>query len=133
MNKTIHPSKAQLAALQQLPQDQPIIMINLLKFKDKVEDSEETGIEAYQKYGELVAPFFQKAGGKIIFSGIPTAMVIGPEEDKFAEWDDILLVEYPNVPAFLGMISQPDYPHPARTRALEDSRLILSSKASSKL
>lgn len=128
MKKTVEASKGQMAALMELPQDKPIIMLNLLKFKDKVEESGETGQEAYQKYGASVAPYLEKSGGKIIWSGTPMKILIGPEEDNFDNWDEMLLVEYPNVAAFLSMVREPDYPHHERSKALDDSRLIACLK-----
>ena len=49
--------------------------------------------------------------------------VIGPVEER---WDEVLLVEYPSVKAFLEMVNSDAYQSIVyhRTAALKDSRLI---------
>ena len=89
-----------------------IRMVNLLKFRKKAsyEDGRKTdlsGREAYALYAKDVSTIhLPKVGGKIIFSGIVSRLLIGEVEDM---WDMIAIAEYPNKKAMLKMISDKDY------------------------
>ncbi|MDA8692450.1 DUF1330 domain-containing protein [Saprospiraceae bacterium] len=104
-----------------LPIEGKFQMINLLKFKKQVSDSDMTGIEKYAEYMKAVMPFFIKSEGQIVYDGKPQLSLIGPKE----EWDKILIVEYPSKAHFVNMITTKGYPSAIRASALEDSRLIL--------
>ena len=105
----------------ELPIDGSLKMLNLLKFKNKVEATEKTGAEVYQEYLEATTPFFAKVDAKIIFYGIPQFTLIGPEG---LEWDKVLIVEYATKQDFVTMVTMKGYPSEMRKSALEDSRLI---------
>jgi len=89
-----------------------IRMVNLLKFKKKAsyEDGRETdltGKDAYKIYAKEVSTVhLPKVGGKIIFSGEVSRLLIGEVEDL---WDMVAIAEYPNKKAMLKMISDKDY------------------------
>ena len=106
------PSAEQLDELTALNLEGPVSMLNLLRFKS------EGGRETYRRYGAAATPFLKKNGGNVKFWGLGAATVIGGEN-----WDEIILVEYPSVRAFLTMIQDPDYPRQIRSDALLDSRL----------
>jgi len=122
---SIFPTQSQLQELQSLPADEPVAMLNLLRFKERASAPDEglSGREAYDRYGREAAPFLAKAGGRILNAVEARAVVIGPPED---EWDVALLVEYPSAQAFLAMATDPGYlqVHVHRDAALADSRLI---------
>ena len=109
----------------------PIGMINLLRFADQAQypaDSEHppcTGREAYGRYADHALGAIRRAGGKIEWSGRALASVIAPAGEQ---WDEVFIVRYPDVEAFIGMIMAPDYQAQTvhRTAALADSRLILT-------
>jgi uncharacterized protein (DUF1330 family) len=122
---TLDPTREQLKAfLTQYPDNQPVCMINFIKFKTKVEGSDLTGEEQYKIYGEKAQPFFEKVGGKIIFRGNPTMYLIGNEADT--HWDLVLIAWYPHKNAFYEMVKMEGYPAELRTKALVDSKLIPS-------
>ncbi len=106
-----------------LPLEGAFQMLNLLKFKDKVEDADITGAQAYAQYMQAVLPFFQTSKAKVIYQGKPVFNLIGPGKDL--EWDKVLIVEYESKKDFLSMITAEGYPSKMRSRALQDSRLIL--------
>lgn len=116
-------TKKQFNGLKSLPIDGPFQMLNLLKFKKVVEGTEMTGEEAYTHYIHEAYPFFKKSKAKVLYDGKLNFTVIGPSDEK--EWDKILIVEYADKESFLSMITSEDYPAALRSRALEDSRLIL--------
>ena len=70
----LYPSKTQIEDFKNFPTDQPIKMVNLLKFKDKAvyEDGRKTnlsGVEAYSVYATEVVNHLEKVGGKTLFFG----------------------------------------------------------------
>lgn len=101
---------------------EPVIMLNLLRYKKKVEETGQTGKEAYSEYLNTAQPFFQKVNAKILFFGKPKHMLIGPVDEEL--WDAIILVEYNSFSDFMGMAKAEGYPTHLRERALLDSRLI---------
>jgi len=115
-------SKAQFKIFTELAVNQSFQMLNLLKFKDRVEESGITGAEQYQLYLKSAAPFSQKVNATVIFYGKPLFNLIGPEKP---EWDKILIVEYLTKNDFIQMITLPDYPADLRRKALANSRLIV--------
>jgi uncharacterized protein (DUF1330 family) len=124
------PGEANLAAFSALPSDQPIHMLNFLRYRDKAEypagheNAEKgwSGARAYEEYGRAIIAPFTRAGARIVWRGAFGATTIGPADEQ---WDDLLIVQYPSAEAFFGMISDPEYQAGAvnRTAALSDSRL----------
>ena len=121
---SIFPTEGQLRELQGLPDDEPVVMLNLLRFKERASAPDEglTGLEAYERYGREAGPYLAKVGGRMLNGAVARQVVIGPED----EWDMVLLVEYPSARRFLEMASDPGYlqAHAHRDAALADSRLI---------
>ncbi|HKJ23298.1 MAG TPA: DUF1330 domain-containing protein [Myxococcota bacterium] len=128
----IHPSEAQLQAFLAGPEDGPIVMINLLRWRERAEYPAGTseppcsGQEAYGRYSEGVTPLLAAAGGRPVWIGLGRATLIAPDGET---WDQAILVEYPSRKAFLEMTTSADYQAIAhhRTAALADSRLIATS------
>jgi uncharacterized protein (DUF1330 family) len=122
---SIFPTESQLTELLALPAGEPIVMLNLLRFKERATGPDEglSGREAYERYGREAAPFLAKVGGRMLNAVEARHVVIGPAEP---EWDVALLVEYPSARRFLEMASDPAYleAHAHRDAALADSRLI---------
>ncbi|MFC4259692.1 DUF1330 domain-containing protein [Marinobacter lacisalsi] len=127
--KTINPtSKAISEVLAKTPKGKPVVMLNLLKFREQADYEEPrpgvSGRDAYQEYGRGAIRCIHAVGGELVWSGAPTGTLIGPEEEP--QWDEVLLVRYPSLDAFLKMIDSPDYKAIVhhRTAAIEDSRLM---------
>ena len=86
-------------------------MLNLLKFKERAEysDGRETnlsGFEAYLIYSKETQEHLKKVGGKLVFSGPVSRLMIG-EADEL--WDAVGIAEYPNRAAMLKMITDSAY------------------------
>ena len=99
--------------------DQPIYMVNLLKFKGKAvypdkRETDLTGEEAYAIYSQEVIKHLEKVGGKPIFGGKVARLMLGEVEDL---WDVVAIAMYPNRKAMLDMISDPEYIKSAQHRA----------------
>lgn len=129
----VHPTDAQIAALREWGDanpDEPVIMINLLRFAARAHEGYGcdgmTGQEAYAEYGRrlmaLDPPF---AGTPVVLAGTHVD-VIAPDDEH---WDQMILVRYDSAAAFMEATSRPDYLEASKCRdaALDDSRLILST------
>lgn len=114
----VDPTREQVQALAALPDTGPVQMINLLAFA--VPD----GAATYARYAEAAGPHLEAAGARVVSTGAARAVVIG--EDAAPWWDAILVVEYPSIAAFLGMVMSPEYQEitKLRTAALTRAELI---------
>lgn len=124
--KTVNPTKEQMQEIMAFPDDRPVVMVNLLKFRETAGDGPESGREAYDRYANAVAPMLAKVGGRLLWMGDVDGVFIGTEGDK---WDRVMLVEYPSRKAFLAMIMQEEYreAHRDREKGLENSALLAST------
>ena len=109
-NKVI-PNEEQIKGFFEGEDNSEIHMINLLKFKDKAvyEDGRKTnltGKEAYMIYSEEVKEHLKKVGGKAIFWGEVTRLMLGDVEEL---WDTVGIAMYPSKNAMMTMITDPDY------------------------
>ena len=103
----VMPNEKQMEEFLEEGNDEPIFMVNLLKFKEKAEypDKRETdlsGREAYAIYGAEVVKHLEKVGGKPIFGSDVIRLMLGEVEEL---WDQVAIAMYPNRKAMLKMIS----------------------------
>jgi len=127
LTNQIHPTPSQIKTLiNEYPKGQPIVMINILRYKDKSGKGEETGEVAYARYGQQVLPFMKKVGARLLWRGDVKHTVIGAVD---SQPHVVLLVEYPSVEKFIEMTSNPDYIKVAedRTLGLEYGGLMAST------
>lgn len=126
MQACIDPDKETFELFKSLPRDEPIMMLNLVRFRDQArypDGRTASGAEAYAAYGKKSAPVFRRVGGEILWRGHPQLTLIGPREER---WDAIFVARYPSAAAFLEMITDPVYRDAVKHRqaAVLDSRLI---------
>ena len=100
----IYPNKEQIEELIKGPADQPVVMVNLLKFKKRADESEgdASGQVAYGRYAEQMRKVVESQGGRFIWAGRVDSKVIG--EDGDPEFDVVALVEYPSRQKFLEIV-----------------------------
>ena len=130
MANYIDPERDQFEAFKSLSRDEPIMMLNLLRFRDKAayaDGRDVTGADAYAAYGRESAPVFQRVGGEIVWRGRPQVMLIGPAD---RQWDLAFIARYPTAGAFLEMVTDPHYREAVKHRqaAVLDSRLIRATE-----
>ncbi|HWE32244.1 MAG TPA: DUF1330 domain-containing protein [Solirubrobacteraceae bacterium] len=127
----VHPTEEQITQLAGTTNDGPIVMLNLLRFKQRADGIDEgiSGAEAYARYSAAVEPFLAGVGGRLLSAIRPSQSVIGPPD---SEWDLVLLVQYPSRAKFLEMATNPEYLkiHAHRDAALADSRLVACEQLS---
>lgn len=100
---------------------QPFVMLNLLKFK------KDGGRESYARYLQEAAKFVEGVGGKLLFLSQPQELLNGTET-----WDLLMLIQYPSRKAFLKMANDPEYLkiHRFREEALERAVLYATDEIS---
>lgn len=94
--------------------DEPFVMLNLLKFK------KEGGRESYFRYIEESEPYVKGVGAEVLYFGEANELLNGAET-----WDIVMLVRYPSRKAFLKMANDPGYlkVHEYRKEALGNAVL----------
>lgn len=103
------PTGEQLAAVAADGRDEPIVMLNLLRFRPCAQyadgrDADLTGEQAYQRYADLMIPYVEACGGRVLYEGRPLGIVLGEVEDP---WDAVALVQYPSPRAFVEIATSP--------------------------
>ena len=92
------PKEINAALIASLPDDGPVIMVNMLNLRDR---------EAYKRYSEATMPLIKARGGTVIWAGNGEGVAFGNAEADC--WDYFVLVRYPSRAAFLEMMDSPDY------------------------
>ena len=127
MTGHIDPEREAFKLFKEMPRDEPIQMLNLLRLRDKAaypDGRDVSGFEAYKTYGQTSGPVFKRVGGTIVWRGAPKLTLIGPSEEN---WHLSFVAAYPSAAAFLEMVTDPVYQNeavPHRQAAVLDSRLI---------
>lgn len=111
VNNAVFPPIEQAMAFFGSGEDGAFVMVNLLKFKPKAEyedgsDTELTGAEAYARYGVSVQACLASVGGRQVYAGPVTGLLLGEVEEL---WDMVALAEYPSLAAMQQMVQSPEY------------------------
>ena len=121
----IDPNEEVLEAMRHADPSQPIVMLNLLRFRDQALEGFGvdglTGLQAFQRYGQLNDADDVRFGSEPIWLGPAHRTIIGDEQ-----WDLAILVRYPTRQHFIDKLDDPTYREISlvRAAALIDSRLI---------
>ncbi|WP_456429993.1 DUF1330 domain-containing protein [Rhodocaloribacter sp.] len=123
--RTITLNEDELRRFMAHPDDGPVVMINLLRFRPTTDDGE-SGEAAYARYAGRAVPFVAQVGGRLLWQGKADQLLIGGEGDR---WDRVLMVEYPSRAAFLKMVAMPEFQatQADRVAALESTVLIAAT------
>ncbi len=93
--------------LKALPDDAPVTMLNLMRFRERSLDGKGSGWDAYLRYSALTIKLIKAQGGTIVWAGDAEAVALGvPERHR---WDYVALVRYPSRASFLAMMNSPEY------------------------
>ena len=114
----LRPNPIQLAEFV-LGDDDPILMVNLLKFKDKAEYEDGratnlTGREAYEIYVTETREHLANVGAELILGGEVNGLLLGEVEDL---WDAFGVARYPSRKAMIAMARNPAYIESEKHRA----------------
>ena len=94
-----------IEGLSALPDDAAVVMLNLMRFRDRSLDGKGSGWDAYLRYSALAIKLIKARGGTITWTGTAEAVALGVAEDN--RWDYVALVRYPSRAAF--MMTSSDY------------------------
>lgn len=111
INEVLPSDPARIEAMQAPGPSGPIVMVNLLRFRERAvyadgSDPELSGREAYERYGRAVAELLPRFGGRALFAGDVSFLALGQVEEL---WDEIALVEYPDRKALWDMSTSPEW------------------------
>ena len=109
VNEVLRTAEGMQALLNQ-EMEGSVVMVHLLKFKDKAEyadgrETELTGTEAYGAYRRKMVERVTSVGGRLVFSGVVRHLVLGEVEEM---WDEVLVVEFPSKETFAEVIASPE-------------------------
>ena len=119
--------------LEAMERDKPVVMVNLMRFRDRSLDGDGSGWDAYLRYSALTVPMIKARGGTLLWTGDAKAVALGAEAGN--QWDYLALVYYPSVAAFLDMMTSPHYENladPHRRNGCAEHVIIATAEAYSK-
>ena len=119
--------------LERLKQHEPVVMVNLMRFRERSLDGDGSGWDAYLRYSALTVPMIKARGGTLWWTGDAKAVALGLEAGN--TWDYLALVYYPTVAAFIDMMTSKDYERrcdPHRTNGCAEHVIIATKEAYSK-
>jgi uncharacterized protein (DUF1330 family) len=116
LDASIDPSRDQVRRLRDNGRDGPVVMMNLLKFRETAAYPADAGMapcsgkEAYDRYQHA----FTVAVGaisqaEVIYDGPCEQVFIGQAGTDATDWDKLLLVRYPSRQHFLAMMADASY------------------------
>ena len=91
----------QLAALTASNQAGPVVMLNLVKYRQP------DGRDEYLTYSRGFIPLRKRCGGTILWAGDVTGVALG--DDAADDWDYAVLVRYPDRQAFVDVMTSDEY------------------------
>lgn len=111
MFNVLQPTGDQVRAFRDRATDEPIAMLNLLKFKEKADYEDDrpcelSGAEAYKLYAESFREIMEPRGVRILYAGAPRGVLIGGGDDL---WDEVAIIQYPNTQVMLEMLRDKTY------------------------
>ena len=119
--------------LQELDPLAPVVMVNLMRFRERSLDGCGSGWDAYLRYSALTVPMIKARGGTLLWTGDVKAVALGLEAGN--TWDYLALVYYPDVAAFIDMMTSADYEtrcDPHRTNGCAEHVINATTEAYSK-
>jgi uncharacterized protein (DUF1330 family) len=122
-----------IEGLAALDPGRPVVMVNLMRFRERSLDGDGSGWDAYLRYSALTVPMIKARGGTLLWTGNASAVALGPQAGN--QWDYVALVYYPTVAAFVDMMTSADYEtlsDPHRRNGCAEHVIIATAEAYSK-
>ena len=119
--------------LEKLDQQAPVVMLNLMRFRERSLDGDGSGWDAYLRYSALTVPMIKARGGTLLWTGDAKTVALGRQDGN--QWDYLALVYYPTVAAFIDMMTSQDYEQrcdPHRTNGCAEHVIIATKEVYSK-
>lgn len=123
------PTAAQWRAVLELPPDQPFILVNCFKFRERAAysasaEAPASGQEAFARYAAVSTRVAAQAGVDFLHIGPVVGCLFGVDE----EWDLVVVARYPKRESFIELFSDPEYLAAVhhRTAACATQRVLVS-------
>jgi uncharacterized protein (DUF1330 family) len=114
----VNPTGADMKAFLAAGPDQPIVMLNLLRFA-------EGGTASYEEYARhLRETFLPRYGAEILYAGTGSTVLVAEDGQS---WDAVVVVRYPDRAAFSRMVADPGYQEVTRLRTAALSEAVLQA------
>jgi uncharacterized protein (DUF1330 family) len=96
----------------------PVVMLNLLRFRDGGRDS-------YDRYASaLNETFLPRYGAEVLYAGDGSTPLVA---EQGQDWDAVLLVRYPSRQAFSRMVADPEYQEVTHLRTEAVTEAVLQA------
>ena len=120
------------ALVRSLPDNGPVVMVNLVRFRERSLDRNGSGWDAYSRYSKGDMPLLKKVGGTVIWAGHVEGASLG--DLGKGRWDWVVLALYPSRAAFLEMMTSPEYAaiNVDRENGVEDHVILAANQTYSK-
>ncbi|HEV7880468.1 DUF1330 domain-containing protein [Bradyrhizobium sp.] len=122
-----------IKGLGELDPAAPVVMLNLMRFRERALDGDGSGWDAYLRYSALTVPMIKARGGTLLWTGNAKTVALGAEHGN--QWDYVALVYYPSLSAFMDMMTSADYEtkcDPHRRNGCAEHVIICTHEAYSK-
>lgn len=128
----VDPSRPNFERFKAAPRDEPMHLLNLVRFRERAAypeghphaDLDLTGEQAFAEYFRTIAPFFERLGVSIVWKARGGLTMTGPDGQS---WDIGFVAAFPRAAAFLELVTDPHYRADVvvhRSAAVLDSRLV---------
>ncbi len=97
----------ELEAIKNHPDEGPVYMVNLVKYREKSLDGDGSGRAAYNRYARVVGPLVESLGARVVWVGSVDHLALHEQGD--ADWDVVQLVYYPSRDTFIEMVTSDWY------------------------
>src|SRR3982750_1530430 len=118
-----------VTGLQALDRQQPVVMVNLVRFRDRSLDGDGSGWDAYLRYSARAVPMIKARGGTLLWTGDAKTVALGDQHGN--RWHYLALVYFPSVAAFIDMTTSAEYEDrcdPHRRNGCADHLIICTSE-----
>src|ERR1700680_5320836 len=69
-----------IEGLKQLEHRGPVVMVNLMRFRERSLDGDGSGWDAYLRYSALTVPMIKARGGTLLWTGGAKTGAVGPPD-----------------------------------------------------
>ncbi len=129
IDRSIDPTADQVRTLRDAGRNGPVVMLNLLKFRENAnyDDGEiVSGAAAYARYQHaFTVTVGDISQAEVLYEGKVEQVFIGMANTSETDWDMALIVRYPSRQHFLAMMAAPGYRDALRHRYAGLERTVL--------
>ena len=88
------PKELNEAFVRSLPDNGPVVMVNLLQIQEAVGRWRRLGVERYQRYSKAISPLLKGVGRTILWAGTAEGAAYGDLDAR--QWEFVVLMRCPS-------------------------------------